>query len=314
MFKEKFNFNWPELDELLAIDPVKTEQLFSQFSDRIFNARHVGISSQELQSWEGQGFLPHEYKDKGWRKFSFLETIWLKCIQKLRSMDVSHNKILFLKEFFFMLEKEEMIRMIQLTPSLKGVGMKKYLLMAKLEMDEEYYKEAKKFLYKKQYSRFSFLVLLILMFKVNVCLLIDENDNCEFILLGPQGIEKILNNEVTFNDVQHKSFVLLNLRSIVHDFFEDEKLEFTNDYLLGFLTSGQKKVLEKMTEEGIKSITIRFNDGGEPTHIELKKGKITDEVINKVGRFLNKKNFKDIEFKVRGGELIKYEETDILKL
>ncbi len=314
MFEHEFSLEWPELDELIASDPGRVELLFSQFAQRIFNARHVGISSQELQSWEGQGFLPHKYKDNGWRKFSFLETVWLKCIQKLRSMDVSYKKILSLKEYFFKLETAELKRILKYMPMPKAIGVKKYLMMAKLELDDEYRRELLTFLHEGQYSRFSFLVLWVLMSKSNVCLLMSDDDSYQFIVLGQDGFKDILDNEVMFGDIQHKSFILLNLRSVVHDFFEDDKLELSNDYLVSFLSAGQKKVLEKMKEQGIKSITIRFNDGGEPTHLEIKKGQITDEVLNKVGRFLNKKSFKDIEFKVRNGELIKYEETDILKL
>jgi hypothetical protein len=229
-------------------------------------------------------------------------------------MDVSHRKILFIKEFFFKLEKDELIRIIQALPLIKGIGMKKYLFMAELETDDDYYKEMESFMYEKQYSRFSFFVFGILFSKTNVCLLIDENEKCEFMILGPDGFESMINNEVTFNDIKFKSFVLLNLYSIVLDFFEDEKLVFPNDYVVGFLTTGQKKVLQHIKEEGLSSITIRFNDGGEPTHIEPTKSKISNEDLNKVARYLKKKNFKDIEFKIRDGKLIKYKETDIIKL
>lgn len=312
MFDVK-NLRFPELDELLSSDPEKIEHIFSQFSDRVFNARHVGVTSQELQSWENQGFLPYAYPDAGWRKFSFIETVWLKCIQRLRSMDVSHKKILFLKDFFFTLKKSEMIRIMELMPMLKGIGMKKYLFMAELELNDAVYKEVRTFLDESQHSRFSFLVLWILLTRANACLVIDENDQCLFTVLGPEGAGGIFEGEADFNEIQYKSFVLLNLRSIVLDFFGDEKLQLSNDYILGFLSRGQQEVLEKIKEPGIKSITIRFKDG-EPAYFESKKGVITPEILSKVSRYLNRKDFKNIEFKVRNGELISYEETDISKL
>src|SRR5258705_13487926 len=111
----KINLSWPSFAEIFSSDPVKADLFFGQFCERVFHVRHMGISSQELQSWEGQGFFPYPYKGTGWRKFSFIEYIWLQCIRKLRSMDVSYKKILFLKELFFKLEKEEMIKIIEET-------------------------------------------------------------------------------------------------------------------------------------------------------------------------------------------------------
>ncbi len=68
-----------------------------------------------------------------------------------------------------------------------------------------------------------------------------------------------------------------------------------------------------MKEEGVTSITVRFTDS-EPVRIEVTKSKISKETLNKIARYLNRKNFKNIQIKVRVGELIQYEETDLIKL
>jgi DNA-binding transcriptional MerR regulator len=313
MFSDVLSISWPDLKQLTEEDPDEIDRFARQFSERVFNARHVSVSSQELQSWEAQAFLPYAYKDKGWRKFSFIETVWLKCIQKLRSLDVSHKKIVLLKESFFSLDKEELLTIIQLTPMLKGIGMKKYLVMAQLENDEKLYRWTRRVIRERQQSRFSFLVLWILMYKTNIGLMVDEYNKCHFVVLGPDGIHGVLSNEVKFTEFQHKSFVLLNLRNIVREFFDDERLELDDAYLVGFLTKAQNAVLEKLKTAGAKSITVRMHEG-DPTYIEITKEGVTNEIEGKLARLLNKTDFKHIEFKTRAGKLITYSETEIVKL
>ena len=59
------------------------------------------ISSRVLKHWHDKGILEdNRLKNKGWRKFSFSEVIWISIVNKLRRFGMDLKSIKKVKQYF----------------------------------------------------------------------------------------------------------------------------------------------------------------------------------------------------------------------
>ena len=75
-------------------------QSFSlKLNSRTTSAKNTGISYRKLNHWEKNGLIAKELKraKKGWRKFTIIDLIWMRCAQELRDYGVSITKIVKLR-------------------------------------------------------------------------------------------------------------------------------------------------------------------------------------------------------------------------
>ncbi len=56
------------------------------------------VTYRQLNSWEEHGLLTIKRKDRGWRRFSIMEALWLKLISELREFGLPLEKIKTTKE------------------------------------------------------------------------------------------------------------------------------------------------------------------------------------------------------------------------
>lgn len=72
----------------------KNQKLRRKFNDSIHSIREENHTYRIINHWESNGLIDSKRKDeRGWRKFSLIEIIWLEIIKRLRQFGVSIKNI-----------------------------------------------------------------------------------------------------------------------------------------------------------------------------------------------------------------------------
>jgi DNA-binding transcriptional MerR regulator len=315
MFFEEIKIGINDLSRLLAPGAGSVLAYIDLYVSRKFYVGDTGVNRKTLNDWEASGLLPFAYQEEGWRKFSFLEWAWLECIIEFRQLGVSFEKIKEIKNACFTVDADEIISFLK-----KGVQESKDLIDQKEEILAGYeyatvHPDIKlQFVQRFQMSPFLFTLLYLVLKDPNLCIVYNNNEFCSFFVLGEGGKDFQKVNQRVIQNLVNDSFVTLNLRKIVDKIFQKPGLRHNDDFILEFLSPGEKIIIDEIRNSNAKEITISFDEENVPTYIKVKRNRITEETLNKVARYLKKGNYQNIEFTTRDGQLIQYSEKDIIKL
>lgn len=310
-----FNINQDKILKLLSNDRSGLKEVYNKLSERNFYIGETEIARKTLNDWQSESLLPFTNNEKGWTKFSLVEFVWLKCISELRMLGLPLENIKKVKDFFFKFDIEEYKALfLGAIESFAGdlQEREQVLSVFKLkDISEKIWLEAMQEL---QISVLTILILEVLVNNHNLCFTIDKEDKIQIVVLGNAMDERMKKNEATISQLMDASFVLVNLRKIVQSFFSSEKIKYDNDFIIAFLNSKEKKIIEMIQKGNIKAITVRFGKNYEPTHIELTNNKITEKMIGQVARLMKKGQYSSIILKQENGKLVNYEKKEIMKL
>lgn len=67
----------------------------------------TAVAYRVINHWEEKGLLPKREADEGWRKFSFVEIVWLKAVSRLRKQGIPIENIARAKKGVMQWDKEE---------------------------------------------------------------------------------------------------------------------------------------------------------------------------------------------------------------
>ena len=309
-----FHTNQEKLVKLLSSDRSGLKDVYNKLIERNFYIGEAEIPRKTLNGWQNAGLIPFTHKETGWTQFSLVEYVWLRCINELRIIGLSLEKIKKIKEFFFRHDLEEYKELfLEALRTFTGDVQDKENVIEvfkRKDIPEKIWIEAMEEL---QISPFTMLILEVLVNNHNLCFTIDIEDRIQVIVLGKVVDDRVKKNEAATSQLTDCSFALVNLKKIVQGFFSSEKIGHDNDYLLAFLNKKEKAIVEKIREGGVKEIKISFSNN-KPVLLKLTKDVKPDEAINKVSRILKKGEFSDISLKTRDGKLLNYEQTDLFRL
>jgi len=313
-FKEvKLDFN--ELLNLLENDSAGLMEYMDRLIARKFYIGDTGINRKTLKDWENNGLLPYEYLEEGWRKFSFIEWVWLECILEFRQLGVSLEKIREIKKQLFDIDPEEVFLYFkQQTEGYKGKIDNKENAIAGYNQPDLTPEMKQQWVQNLQLSPFFIYVVFLLSKEPNLCIAYNNSNFCSFFIMG--GVDKSIKkaNDTAVTNLVKDSFVVLNLKKVLTKIFQKPELRHNDNFILDFLSPTEKKILDQIRDTNAKEITLTFDRENNPTHIKVNRNQISKETLNKVARYLKKGNYQTIEFTTRDGQLIKYEETDTIKL
>ena len=75
-------------------------ELADALNELQFVATDTGITTRSLNHWESEGLIPNNRKEgERWRKFSFVDFVWIKMVEQMRTFGMSHDDIRKAKEF-----------------------------------------------------------------------------------------------------------------------------------------------------------------------------------------------------------------------
>jgi DNA-binding transcriptional MerR regulator len=309
------DINEQKLMKLLASNKEELSQLFEKIVERNFYIGEAEIPRKTLNDWERESLLPFPNEEKGWTKFSLVEFTWLRCISELRSFGVPIERIKKIKAFFFDTNTEIFKKLTpELIENFTGDIQEREKTVAiykRKDIPEEIWKQV---FNQMQISLFLLLLIEIIIYNHNLCFTVDKSDNIQVIAFGTASEERSQKNIGAGNQLSGSSFILINLRKIVHSFFENDKIKYDNEFIISFLKPKERKIIERIRKGGIKEITIKFDKKSEPTLIDVTDNTITEAVINKAARLLKKGQYEKIVLQTKNGKLINYENKTSEKL
>ena len=61
--------------------------------NRIFTVKETDVAYRVISHWDSKGLFPKQSSDSVWHKFSLIELVWLRVVQRLRNVKVPIEKI-----------------------------------------------------------------------------------------------------------------------------------------------------------------------------------------------------------------------------
>ncbi len=308
---DPFQYSAQEVTELLTNRPADAQQLFAQFSTRYIHVGQLGIDRNTFINWEKAGLIPYERQDDGWRKFSFLEAVWVKTVQELRALGIAIEVIRQIKEMLWPTTTDKLWE--YLTSQIKESTFFSEERKAAL-LNEASEEDLQRIVDEEQVCLLMFFVVGSVINKTDCCLLITKERHVALFPLWNRKGEPDAAWQQLHQTLFYSSYTLVNLWSIIQALALGEAAQLDRELLVQFVTPTEQRILELVKEKEYGEIVIQKDNEGEPTHIRVTKKGVNEAVIKKLHGYLKRGDYKNIAFKTRDGQLIHFEETSVIKL
>jgi len=281
-----------------------------------FTISEIGITHRWITHWDNQGLLGSKRNGSGWRRFSFVDYIWLRIIVHLREFHLPLSAIKQVKKFLWEPTSQEEIES----------GAEDYLQMVKngelpipldmtFEKFEKWYKlevSKTKKTGARQLNRLFWIIFAMQLYERPFCLFIGQDGECGSIFFGGDGMVELGLSALT-QQIGLADFICLNLYRILHEFFSNEKIKEEVIQKIALLNDKEKQILELIQKDDFKEISIKLNDNKEYI-VGIKRNKSVDKITNEVSSIINRSKYQDIKLVTHKGKIILAEVTEKLKI
>lgn len=309
-----FQYSADDLLRLLQESPEQVSQLFTQFSSRYLHIGQLDIERNTFINWEKGGLIPYQRGEKGWRKFSFLEAVWIKTLEELRTLGVSTDTIRVVKEALWAEGQDSFYNLLLESlqhPSAQGVITSEQ----RKQLEEADPEQVKRDFAALQISPLMFCVVVSLVRKVSYVLAVNKHEEILLVPLvsaaSPEAHESVGRLQA---ELLATSCTVVNLGAILKELAFHGEVELSEDVLFGVLSPTEQQIIEAVREKQYQEILIQKDGEGEPTHIKVTRKGVDQTLIKKLHAFLKKGEYGSIQFKTSDGQLIQFEETSVIKL
>jgi DNA-binding transcriptional MerR regulator len=267
--------------------------------EKQFTIKDVGVQHHIILHWDKEGLLFEQREFGKWRKFDLVEYVWIRMIMKLREynlpLDIIREVRKCLIEPCFLDITNETEIQEEITKFSKVDGLEKQYSEAK--NDPKLMDQMNAFPIKI----LEICILDVLLQKIQFSLLVNLQGELE--IFKPSYFEESFTQEA-FTSFIEKSFISISLTEILSDFIGRTKPMMS--FSLAVLNDSERKILEASRKEGIKELTIRYNEvpsGSKTTHIEytyeefVEKGQRIEDIILKEG-------YQTITIKTQKGNIV----------
>ncbi|MFN8438773.1 MAG: MerR family transcriptional regulator [Cytophagales bacterium] len=289
-----------KLDEFIGIRSLlRVTELHEKLTKPIFLLKDVGVQYRTVLHWDQQGLLEHSREESEWRRYDYIQYVWIKIINDLRTFGVP---IPIIEK-----AKTEILTRINLKWLFELFSLNKEYL-DKLTNDEAK-SELLSFLESKSYESIddnlsvSFLELMIvetLTTKVPVSLNIFSDG---FILpLFESKLDVFESGDV--RKLTYETHVKISISNILNNFLSDTKDSFLIPQLQ-ILADNERRLLEIIHSGEYETVTINFKNKKMKT-VELIK---EQNVKRKIVDILQDSNYQDIVIKSHKGVVTRIQNT-----
>ncbi len=297
-------------------------KLVDEYHDKFyagqFIARETGVSRRDLSVWNKEGLLlnRNDEEDDGWKKYNLIECFWLNIVWKLKKFGVSNTQIIEYKEILFdnsAKAYKDNIKEIERTSNFPdAIKHQISSLTQTLNNTEDDIIEDTL----KDYSgSFGIILMFVSLFYLNYSLIILENGDIAVINVG-EPTSEISEKNITkvLSQLCQQSFISINLKQIIGNFLQNEKLQKDSEFYFGILNHGEQKLITEIRSKKLKQVTVKIKDGS-ISHIKLTKNDKQNElIIKQLSRLLKKGDYKKIEMVAVDGKIAHFDEEDIIKM
>jgi DNA-binding transcriptional MerR regulator len=280
-----------------------------------FTISEVGITHRWITHWDEQGLISNRRDKAAWRRFSFVEYIWLRIIVRLREFQMPLSAIKQVKKFLW--QKREFQRFDQIGDEFQQ-NVREGLFPLPDGITEEGFRKQLKKAEAQQKIVFSYLntlfwmIFSMQMYKRPVCLLVNEKGSCGSIFLAGGEITEASMN-ILANEIPKADFICLNLYKILQEFYDNEKIEEKTIQKIAILNEKEKQILELIQKGDFKEISIKLMDNKEYL-VGIKRNKSIDKITNEVSSIISRNKYQDIKLVTQKGRIILAEVTEKIKI
>lgn len=278
-----------------------------------FYLKDIGVSGKVMNDWTKYA-LVDEAKEKGtWRKYTLKEAIWIKLIEELRFFGIPLKTIKNIKASYYDFNQELMSE----SNSYYERDAGKNEIYKSIN---ESYKIVQSALSDKQLGKlveyinpFSTLIAYTLSGSMNP-VFIYSNEKEGFFNIGDTPLigEEAGQKKKEFEKIiSTQSFVLINIKSLLVKFFNDEKESVDVNYYLGLMNTKEKQLIEQIRSSNYSKITITLQEG--MIVLTRAQKKDNDDIIKQLARLMKRGDFVDLEISARDGKIIKVNQTELIK-
>jgi hypothetical protein len=289
-----------KLDEFIGIRSLlRVTELHEKLTKPIFLLKDVGIQYRTVLHWDQQGLLEHSREESEWRRYDYIQYVWIKIINDLRTFGVP---IPIIEK-----AKAEILSKINLKWLFELFSLNRDQL-DKLPNDDSK-TDLLAFLESKEYESIgdnlsvSFLELMIvetLTTKVPVSLNIFSNGfilplfESKLDVFEPSDIRKLT----------YETHVKISISNILNNFLSDTKDSFLIPQLQ-ILADNEKRLLEIIHSGEYETVTINFKNK-KMKSVELIK---EQNVKRKIVDILQDSQYQDIVIKSHKGVVTRIQNT-----
>jgi len=279
--------------------------------DKVFTVSGTGIDRRELHKWQKAGLLPFS-KEQGWDKFSFIDLMWLKMIEELRTVKVDMDEIRKLKVYFFedrdFLEKGLNGTIVNFREQFHNQEVSNKLIDqdGRLRLSVENIQE----LQSGGFGIFSAIISASVLFRKQFVVVLEKSEQIRVFELN-----QFLGNPLKFTDdflelFSEKSAILINISKILGELSDSTELFSFKDQELMVRESATAILRRLFRENDIKEISIRLIDNKD-VHISVTKDYSYTQLRQKVNELQRKGTFVDMQIKSRNGVIQLFETKEL---
>lgn len=291
----------PNLDRFFGQNTIHQFVHLQQYisEEPLFALKDTGIAYRNINHWDSQGLLRTQRQEEGkWRRFSFVDYVWLRIVNNLRNLGIPIFLITRLKEEVFTdLSIGAVVdfykanpEIIEKLPEEQRTELMLYLNGKGSKSEEE----------AVGITLFELLICETIINKVPVSLLLFEDGS---FMPWYEGATEIYTRE----DLDKKMFdthVTVSLSKLIKEFLVDEKSVFVLPKLPIFETN-EVKLLEMISSGEYQTITINYKNK-KIKSVELVKAQ---DVKKKIVDIITENAYQDILIRTHKGMITTIKNT-----
>jgi DNA-binding transcriptional MerR regulator len=293
------------------------ELAYNNITTQKFRSIQTGLTRKDISIWGREGLLVHSPDTTGWKLYSMLECIWMRVVAKLKNFGIGKDKILELKGALFNFEPEAWLHLFEnrIEKTSTSEDIKALFIEIKSKIDFTNNDELKNLLENSKVSIFGVVILLCTIYRQKIVLVNNDGDEYMFLNYSNRpSNERSIALEEELISLFSRSFTSINIYQICAGFFDDSNVNKDEDVFVGLMNVNEQKLLTEIRSGQYKMVSIRLDDDS-ITHLKLtKKESENEEKIRQLSRLFKSRDYKDIQITTRDGKVIKYEETEVVKL
>jgi len=285
-----------------------------------FYLKDIGVSGKVMNDWIKYA-LVDDTKEKGtWRKYTLKEAIWIKLIEELRLFGIPLKTIKNIKTSFYDFNQELFSesnsyyeRNAGKNEIYKSINESSKIIQSALSDEQSALSEEQSEKLREYINPFSTKIAFTLSGSMNP-VFIYSNENEGFFYIGDTPLleEEAAQKKKEFEKIiSTQSFVLINIKSLLAKFFNDEKESVDVNYYLGLMNSKEKQLIEQIRSSNYSKITITLQEG--VIVLTRAQKKDNDDIIKQLARIMKRGDFVDLEISARDGKIIKVNQTELIK-
>jgi len=220
-----------------------------------FTIRATGISRRRMSFW-GQDLVPSQMEEGSWKRYTYLEIVWFRMIEIMRSFDLPLEIIKQLKKSFWVeVSAWDLFQHPGVKEVINQLAAHDHLDPRYLDFSEETITAMKK----DKHSWLYFMVLDNLFLRNHWMILVNQKG--QFVPLKMDGLEQYT-KMFDIPEFIASSFVSVSITEAIQRSADTREIQlFLGD--LGLLSPSQIQILSLLRNQELQSLTVTMDSGAE---------------------------------------------------